>query len=89
MLPTKPRKRTINFRVTEEEYDEFRRTCVACQLRSISDLARTALRQMMRHSRQREQKELANRIRDLESSMSQLKAQLERPNGAGQPGSES
>ena len=83
MLSAKPRNRTINFRVTEEEYDEFRRTCVACHLRSISDLARTAMRQMMRHSRHKDQNELVKRIGELESSMSQLKAQLERANDSG------
>ena len=77
MLSLKPRNRLITFRVTDEEYEELRRTCVVAGSRSISDLARTALKEIMLPSRERAQSDLAKRICDLESIVEQLKTQLE------------
>ena len=82
MLLLKPRNRLITFRVTIDEYEELRRTCVAFHLRSISDLARTALREMMLPSRNRGPNDMSKRISELESLVVQLKTQLEVPNGS-------
>jgi hypothetical protein len=42
-LVLNPRKRLVNFRVTDEEYRELRLACLACGSRGISDFARQAI----------------------------------------------
>lgn len=41
------RSRMISFRLTDEEYDRFRRLCVARGLRNVSELVRTAVNQLI------------------------------------------
>jgi len=74
MLPLKPRRRLVTFRVTDEEYEELCRMCLAAGSRSISEFARTALREMMLPARQWRQSDLAKRIDDLQALMEELKA---------------
>jgi len=42
-LVLNPRNRLVNFRVTDEEYQELRLACLACGSRGISDFARQAI----------------------------------------------
>jgi predicted DNA-binding protein len=37
----------ISFRLTDEEYERFRRLCLARGLRNVSELVRTAVNQML------------------------------------------
>jgi Arc/MetJ-type ribon-helix-helix transcriptional regulator len=37
----------ISFRLTDEEYDSFRRLCVSRGLRNVSELVRTAVNQLI------------------------------------------
>lgn len=76
MLPLKPRRRLVTFRVTEEEYEELCRMCMAAGSRSISEFARTALREMMLPARQWRQSDLAKQISDLQAMIEELKAEL-------------
>jgi ribbon-helix-helix CopG family protein len=41
------RSRMISFRLTDEEYDRFRRLCVSRGLRNVSELVRTAVNQLI------------------------------------------
>ena len=42
-LVLNPRKRLVNFRVTDEEYQDLRLACLACGSRGISEFARQAI----------------------------------------------
>lgn len=41
------RSRMVSFRLTEEEYDRFRRVCMSRGLRNVSELVRVAVNQLM------------------------------------------
>lgn len=41
------RSRMISFRLTDEEYERFRRLCLSRGLRNVSELVRTAVNQML------------------------------------------
>ncbi len=41
------RSRMVSFRLTEEEYERFRRVCMSRGLRNVSELVRAAVSQMM------------------------------------------
>ncbi|MBM3726941.1 MAG: hypothetical protein FJW40_16150 [Acidobacteria bacterium] len=43
MSVTKPRNRLVNFRLSEEEFDQLRSACATNGARSISDFARSAV----------------------------------------------
>lgn len=43
MAVTKPRNRLVNFRVSEEEFQNLREACLSGGARSISDFARSAV----------------------------------------------
>jgi hypothetical protein len=40
------RKRMVSFRLTEEEYERFRRVCMSRGLRNVSELVRAAVTQL-------------------------------------------
>lgn len=44
MTVLKPRSRTISIRLSEEEYQSLKRLCSVTSARSVSDLARDAMR---------------------------------------------
>jgi hypothetical protein len=41
------RSRMVSFRLTEEEYERFRRVCMSTGLRNVSELVRVAVNQLM------------------------------------------
>jgi hypothetical protein len=76
-----PRIRTINVRLSEEEYLELERFCVASGARSISDLVRNTLHSLV-SSRNQETSlassviEYSTHVRDLELRVKELAAEL-------------
>jgi hypothetical protein len=49
LFASKRRTRAINFRLSEEEFEELKRACAARGARSLSDFARTAVWRMITH----------------------------------------
>src|SRR5580704_4782187 len=47
MSVLKPRNRLVYFRVSEDEFQQFNQMCESVGARSISDLARSAIQQMI------------------------------------------
>jgi len=76
-----PRIRTINVRLSEEEYLELERFCVASGARSISDLVRNTMNSLVT-SRNQENSlassviEYSTHVRDLELRVKELAAEL-------------
>jgi uncharacterized protein (DUF1778 family) len=47
LIHSKPRTRAINFRLSEDEFEELKRACAAEGSRSLSDFARRAVWRMI------------------------------------------
>ena len=77
-----PRIRTINVRLSEEEYLELERFCVASGARSISDLVRNTMNSLVTSRNQDNSLassviEYSTHVKDLELSVKELAAELE------------
>jgi hypothetical protein len=77
-----PRIRTINVRLSEEEYLELERFCVASGARSISDLVRSTMHSLVTSSHQENSLassviEYSAHVKDLELRVKELAAELE------------
>jgi hypothetical protein len=76
-----PRIRTINVRLSEEEYLELERFCVASGARSISDLVRNTMHSLVT-SRNKDNSlassviEYSSHVKDLEQRVKELAAEL-------------
>ena len=74
----KARQRVIYFRITEDEFADFSNLCEQQGARSVSDLARKAIGRLLADGhRQREDRELIERIQTLESLVVQMSEQLQ------------
>jgi hypothetical protein len=76
-----PRIRTINVRLSEEEYLELERFCVASGARSISDLVRNTMNSLITSTNQDSSLassviEYSGHVRDLEMRVKELASQL-------------
>jgi len=77
-----PRVRTINVRLSEEEYLELERFCVASGARSISDLVRSTMHSLVTGSHQENSLassviEYSAHVKELELRVRELAAELE------------
>jgi len=70
----------ISFRLTDEEYERFRRLCLARGLRNVSELVRTAVNQMLEtvESGRAPNSEIEFRVGRLESQVADLNLALAR-----------
>jgi hypothetical protein len=76
-----PRIRMINVRLSEEEYVELERFCVASGARSISDLVRSTMHRVVRGGNQNNamassDNEYSTQVRDVERRVKELAAEL-------------
>ncbi len=76
-----PRIRMINVRLSEEEYVELERFCVASGARSISDLVRSTMQSVVRGGNQyngmaSSVNEYSTQVRDVERRVKELAAEL-------------
>jgi hypothetical protein len=78
MAVLKPRQRLVYFRISEDEFHKFVALCEREGARSISDLARRAVHRLIAEGgRQRDEKELALRIDQLDKLIAEVKLQLQ------------
>jgi len=85
-----PRIRTINVRLSEEEYLELERFCVASGARSISDLVRSTMHSVVTSGNRDSSlassvNEYSAHVRDLELRVKELAAELASFRAAEQP----
>ncbi|MGO8757539.1 MAG: hypothetical protein ACLQG3_05380 [Terracidiphilus sp.] len=86
MRVLRPRSRTISIRISEEEFSALRQICVASGARSLSDMAREAMRGLLskaggdnggdgaRDEVYAQMKDLEQRVEKLSSEVTLLKA---------------
>ncbi len=81
MRVLRPRSRIVSIRMSEEEFTTLRRVCVATGARSLSDLAREAMRGLLNGVNQRSDGEASRieysaQMRDLEQKVEKLSAEI-------------
>ena len=75
MTVLKPRSRMISVRLSEEEYSALRRLCSVTGARSVSDLTRDAMRELL-HGMNRDG-QLGNFMDDFRAQMRSLDRKVE------------
>ena len=70
------RSKMISFRLSPEEYQRFRHMCAERGVRSISDLARTALQKLV--AAENDDDPLSYEVRDLRQQVESLSHELDR-----------
>ena len=76
MAVLRPRNRIVYFRVSEDEFHQVHRVCQATGARSISDLARSAMRNMIQAPQQDQPSRLFDRLSLLETLVANLNDQI-------------
>ncbi len=78
MAVLKPRERLVYFRISEDEFRQFVNVCEQEGARSVSDLARSAVQRLIAEGdRQREDDEMMQKMRRLESLIAAVTEQLQ------------
>lgn len=72
------RSRMISFRLTAEEYDRFRELCYSNGIRSVSEMARTAINMMLSKPDRAPQEALETRISEIESRLHLLSLEIKK-----------
>jgi hypothetical protein len=75
-MPAESRNRMVSFRLTVEEYDRFRELCGSRGIRTVSELARTAINGMLAEPGPVPQEALETRVNDLESRVHALSLEM-------------
>ena len=81
MRVLRPRSRIISIRMSEEEFSTLRQLCVATGARSVSDLAREAMRGLLSGGNQESsgdgsRNEYSAQMRNLEQKVDKLSAEI-------------
>ena len=74
------KNRMITFRVSEEEYERFRDVCLTHGLRSVSELARSAINMLVQQPDRMPQQALECRVAELEGRLRMLSLEFKRLN---------
>ena len=77
MANVRNRTRVIYFRVSEDEFLQFRELCQHRGARNMSDLVRSAIQLMVRDGGSSFEVEVAERLRQLEHSVATLSRSME------------
>lgn len=70
----------ISFRLTAEEYERFHELCYTNGIRSVSEMARTAIKMMLSKPERAQQDALETRVTELESRLHLLSLEIKRLN---------
>ena len=79
-MPVESRNRMISFRLTEEEYKSFTSLCFRRGIRSVSELARSAINIMLTEPGRAVQGDLESRVNELEGRLEALSHELKKLN---------
>lgn len=77
-MPVESRNKMISFRLSEEEYDRFRDLCFTRGIRSVSELARTAINMLLQQPDRAPHESLESRVADIEGRVHMLALELKR-----------
>ena len=66
----------ISFRLTAEEYDRFRDLCFAHGIRSVSEMARTAINLLLQQPARAPQEALESRLAEMEGRIHMLSLEI-------------
>jgi Arc/MetJ-type ribon-helix-helix transcriptional regulator len=75
MTVQKPRSRIISIRLSDEEYSDLRRLCMSSGARSVSDLARYAMRKLLRGTTKNDG--ISQHFAELQGQMSTMSSKIE------------
>ena len=70
------KSRMISFRLTTDEYNEIRKLCFAHGVRSVSEMARTAIHLLLREPARVHGENVESRLSDLEGRLQILALEL-------------
>jgi Arc/MetJ-type ribon-helix-helix transcriptional regulator len=70
------KKRMISFRLSEEEFERYRALCFNYGVRSVSELARTAINALLEQPTRAQEESLASRVAELEGRIRILSLEL-------------
>jgi hypothetical protein len=76
MSVLRPRKRVLYFRVSEDEFEQFNRICESTGARSVSDLARFAMQNMVQKSGSGNGNAVSDQLAALETMVRNLNGQV-------------
>lgn len=76
----KPRKRVVYFRISEDEFQQFSQLCESTGARSLSDLARSAMKRMLEGNDQRRTDRVSESLSVLQTMMYDLNRTVQRLN---------
>jgi hypothetical protein len=72
------RSRMISFRLTQEEYEKFRRVCFTHGIRSVSEMARAAINLLLQEPARAPHEAIESRVAELEARVHMLFLELKR-----------
>jgi len=72
------RSRMISFRLSADEYERFRELCFTHGIRSVSEMARAAIKLMLEQPARAPQEALESRVSELEGRLHMLSMELKR-----------
>lgn len=75
-----PRSRMISFRLTSEEFDRCRQLCFSRGLRSVSEMARTAINLLLQEPEKMPQETLEGRVAEIEARLQIVALELKQLN---------
>jgi Arc/MetJ-type ribon-helix-helix transcriptional regulator len=78
----KPKSKMISIRLSDEEYEGLKSLCVSSGARSVSDLAREAMGQMLRPGHNGHTSPVELRIQELQGRLHLLEQTVARIDGA-------
>lgn len=76
MAVLKPRSRVVYFRVSDEEYQRYETLCRTAGARSISDLIRSAMDQLVDNRKLTDSPPFARKLDELERALGELNGRL-------------
>lgn len=78
MSVLKPRTRVVYFRVSEDEFRQLHALCELRGERSLSDLARSAMQQMLQNNGGTGEQAMAQKLSQLDATLAELSRALKR-----------
>jgi hypothetical protein len=79
------RSRMISFRLTQDEYEKFRRVCFTHGIKSVSEMARAAINMLLQEPERAPNEAIESRVAELEARVHMLFLELKRLDRTGMP----
>jgi hypothetical protein len=75
----------ISFRLTQDEYEKFRRVCFTHGIKSVSEMARAAINMLLQEPERAPNEAIESRVAELEARVHMLFLELKRLDRTGMP----